>query len=92
MRIRIIGVDTCNRCKSLVKNYRNLGIDFEYWDGEKDELQSELDKMKINDFPVIQILDDNKVLWATDPILQPSGVSYKKLKIIMERLENGRKK
>jgi glutaredoxin len=87
MKIRIIGVEGCKNCKKLIQTYNSLKVDFEYWDGERDDLQKQLDIMKVFDFPVIQIVDDKgKILWASDPIVQPKGVSYEKVKMIMKKL------
>lgn len=87
MKIRIIGVKSCERCKKLVDTYNSLKVDFEYWDGEKEELQKQLDQMKVYDFPVIQLVGDNgKILWASDPLIQKYGVSYEKVKMIMKKL------
>lgn len=87
MKIRIIGVSGCKICKNLAANYTAQGVQFEYWDGERDDLQDTLDKMGVYDFPVVQILnDEDKILWASDPIVQRGGVSYKKVLQIMENL------
>lgn len=93
MKIRIIGVKSCKRCCALVNAYTAQKVEFEYWDGEKDELQNELDKMNINDFPVIQIVDYmGVVLWQTDPAVYRNGVSYKKVQKAMSELQKNGKK
>ena len=84
---RIIGVKSCKNCKALVSSYQNQGVDFEYWDGDRDDLQDKLDNMNINDFPVVQIIDDNgKVLWTADQKIWPKGISYRKVKQQMDVL------
>ena len=87
MKIRLIGVDTCKNCCRLRKHYDDQCADYEYWDGNNDDLQEELDKMKIYDIPVVQILDNDKVIWSSDPVLQKSGISYKRILKIMETLK-----
>jgi len=89
VKIRIIGVETCKNCKALVKSYEKLGVNFDYWDGDRHDFQDALDEMKIDDFPVVQIVSDDgkKVLWMTDHALYPRGVSYKKVKREIERLK-----
>jgi len=88
MKPRIIGVKTCRFCQRLVKSYKKQGVDFEYWDGDRDDLQDELDKMKINDFPVVQIIDDNKnVIYTYDYGIYSRGVSCRIVKAKMKQLE-----
>ena len=87
MRIRIIGVETCKNCRRLRKNYDEQNVDYDYWDGDDDDLQDKLDKMKIFDFPVVQVVENDKVLWTSDPVVHKSGISYKKMKKIMEKLK-----
>ena len=92
MRPRIIGVKTCRWCRQLVKNYTKQKVDFEYWDGERDDLQDTLDKMNIDDFPIVQIIDDDgKVLYPYDRAIYPRGVSYNQVKKKIEALEKNLK-
>ena len=87
MKIRIIGKEDCKYCNALRQSYSMQQVDFEYWDGDKDELQDQLDEMGIINMPVIQIVDDKEqVLWASDPIIYPRGMAYIKVKKIMNNL------
>lgn len=93
MKIRIIGVKSCKRCCALVNAYTAQKVDFEYWNGEQENLQNELDNMNINDFPVIQIVDCmGNVLWQTDPAVYRNGVSYKKVQKVMAELQKNGKR
>ena len=88
MKPRIIGVKSCKHCMRLVKNYEKLKVDFEYWDGERDDLQDILDEMKISEFPVVQIIDDNgKLLYPYDRAIYKRGVGYNQVKKKMDDLE-----
>ena len=81
MKVRLIGLETCKKCQFLKKNYSEQSLDFEYWDANEKELQDTLDLMKIEDVPVIQIVDDSEnILWSTDPKIYPNGVSVAKIK------------
>ena len=91
MKPRLIGVDTCDNCKRIRNNWTQQGVDFEYWDGDADEIQDDLDKMKVKKFPVIQIVgDDGKTLYTWDQALYPRGVAYKTVVLQMEKLKNVR--
>lgn len=88
MKPRLIGVATCKNCCRLKKIWEKQNIDFEYWDGDRDDLQKELDRMNINDFPVIQIIDNNQnILYTFDNVVYPKGVSYAKVKQKIEQLK-----
>ena len=88
MKIRIIGVSSCSKCLRLVYSYNRQKIKYEYWDGDKKEYQDELAKMKIDEFPVVQIVsDENKVLHTWDNELYPNGVSYKTVKSKMDQIQ-----
>ena len=88
MKPRIIGVESCKNCRRLKKSYENQKVDFEYWDGEKKELQKKLDEMNIDDFPVVQIIDDNgTVVYPYDQKIYPKGVSYARVKSKIEELK-----
>lgn len=91
MRIRIIGVEDCPRCRALRESYAANGQDFEYWDADADEHEAALDAMGVDNVPVVQILsDDGKVLFGSDPALYPHGLACQKLKQIMTKLESKR--
>ena len=87
MKVRLIGLKTCKYCQKLLSNYSRLNIDFEYWDADDPDKQDELDKMKVFDVPVIQVVDDGKVVWATDPVVYPKGVSYSLVKKNIDKLD-----
>ena len=89
MKARLIGVSTCKNCRNIADSWRRQNIDFDYWDGDQDDLQDKLDEMKVKKFPVIQIVDDDgKVLYTWDNALYPRGVSYQTVRMQMEKIKN----
>ena len=87
MSIRVIGVDTCKHCRNLVKKYNAQKVDYEYWDGDDENIKPKLNKMGILDFPVIQIVDNKgRVIHTFDRALYPNGVSYATVKRRMKGL------
>ena len=87
MKPRIIGVASCKFCRRLVKSYEAKKVDFEYLDGDRDDLQKMLDEKKIDDFPVVQIVDNGNVLYTYDYEIYPRGVSYARVKSKIEKME-----
>ena len=63
LKTRVIIVPKgCNFCKTYIKILNNQKFPFETYDGDVKENQDDLDKWKVNAFPVVQIIDGNKVV------------------------------
>lgn len=80
LKIRIIGINSCSNCKSLVRSYKAQKVDFEYWDADSPDLEKTLDEMKVFDVPVVQLVDGDKVVFQSDPAVYKRGISYYELK------------
>ena len=82
------GVKFVKRNEEYKGNMDGVKLISEYWDGDDDNLQDELDKMNIDDFPVIQIIDNSGAeIFTFDHALYPTGVSFKKIWDKIQTLE-----
>ena len=85
MRTRIISREDCPVCKDYINRLKNSNIKYEIYDADLDENQDELDKWKIKDLPVVQILkEDGEVRHQ----FQPGGVSSRTINYFISKLEN----
>jgi len=58
LRVRIIASKTCEKCKHYMHRLRKQGFGFEFYDGDADENQDQLDEWLVEDFPVVQIVEE----------------------------------
>ncbi len=62
MRIRIIKSETCDNCKKYLNHLDKLGFtDYDLYDADDPQNQKELDVWGIDDMPIIQVYEDDKV-------------------------------
>jgi len=88
VKIRIIGVKGCSRCRSLVNSYTAQKVKFEYWDADDPLHEKALDEMKIDTTPVVQVVrDDGTVAFQSDPMIYKGGIAYCELRKIMSKIE-----
>lgn len=62
MKVRIIKSDDCPICKTYLARLTAQKFEFEIYDGDDPSHQAELDQWGITDYPVVQILDDNRIV------------------------------
>lgn len=59
MRVRIIKSEDCPICRSYIRRLNKENFQFELMDGDADENQDFLDEWNVEEYPVVQILNDN---------------------------------
>lgn len=59
MRVRIIKSDDCPVCKNYIRRLKKENFEFELMDGDEEENQDFLDEWNVEEYPVVQILNDN---------------------------------
>jgi len=62
VKIRLIGSKDCEKCAEAQKVYKKQKLEFEFYDADLDENQKQLDSWGVDDMPVIQIIDGEKVI------------------------------
>ncbi len=85
VKTRIITQEDCQKCKLYLRTLRDQGIKFEIYKSEDPGHQENLDKWKIEDMPVVQIIDDSdKVLHQFPPGMFSSRAIKHKTKMLKE--------
>lgn len=88
---RIITAESCPKCKFYIKALTRQGYEFERYDADAKVNQSQLDKWRITNMPVVQIVeiqgnDDPTVWFQFGPgQVSPRAIEVKKSIIMKER-------
>lgn len=85
MRTRIITKEDCQKCKLYLRTLRDQGIKFEIYKSEDPGHQENLDKWRIEDMPVVQIIDESdKILHQFPHGMFSSRAIKHKIKMLKE--------
>lgn len=67
MHIRVIKGDDCDVCKIYLPKLKEWGFEYETLNADDPELQTELDLWRIDDLPVLQVVDGSIVKYQFPP-------------------------
>lgn len=90
LKTRIIKNKDCIRCAAYMKRLDKLGMSYVTLDIAEEDPKV-LDKWKVRDLPVVQIVDDDKNVVHQFPY-SPGGVSPRAINYIIEEKSKGDKK
>lgn len=79
MKARIISSEKCPKCKFYLRVLKKQKFsNFEVFNADDASNQSQLDAWKISHMPVVQIIEEDKVLFQFQPgQISPRAISYK---------------
>ena len=83
MKVRLIGSKDCEKCAEAQKVYKKQNLEFEFYDADLDTHQKKLDEWKVDDMPVVQIFNDNKIIHQFFPGL----VSVRAIRFKLNQLQ-----
>ena len=66
-KIRLISSESCKICSYYKKVLARYNVSYELYDADNKDNQKELDSWRISQMPVIQIINDNKVVYQFPP-------------------------
>lgn len=86
MKVRIIKSENCSTCKFYIKRLNDAKFTFESYDGDEPANSKQLDDWGIEDYPVVQIVQDEKILYQFPSQMTPSPDAInKKIKQISQK-------
>ena len=87
MRVRIVKSENCKLCQIYIASLKKQNFDFDIYDGDAEENQKQLDEWKVFEFPVVQIVDGDAILYQF-----PHGnFKIKSIMHKMSQLQKGKK-
>lgn len=78
MTVRIIKSESCPICKSYITRLQAQNFAFDTYDGDDKANSEQLDQWNVDSFPVVQILDENKVVYQYQNEATPSPDALKR--------------
>jgi len=84
MKVRVITAKDCPKCRMYVRNLVTVKFAYEIYDGDAEENQEQLDAWKVEEFPVIQLLDNDGKLHYQFP---PGAVAPRVIEAQIRRFE-----
>lgn len=88
MIIRVIKADDCKKCKALLGELDKAGLKYETYDGTDPKNDAQLDIWNINEMPIVQFLDNDKVVFQLSSGLSRSLFA---IRFKLQELEKGKK-
>ena len=78
MNVRIITTKHCPKCKAYLDRLNQQQFNYQIYDADDPDNQNQLDEWGILDMPVVQLVDNQKILFQFAPgTFSPRAINHK---------------